>query len=323
MAVFLFHGADTYSQREKLDFWHDEFQKKYGGDMNVSVLSGKDSTANQIFQNCAAMPFLSEKRLVVVKNFLSDASEEERTALTEMVEGVPDFCVLVFSEMEGFDKRINIYKKLQKIAKVVEFPAIVGSKLLGWIEKRVESGGGKMEKDAVIYLAELVAGDLYKMGNEVAKLVAYAGERPVTKADIDLLVDTQLDTSIFRLTDGVGQKNKKVALDTLHQLIESGEELHGILYMIMRQFRIIMGVKDLMSQGLSRDGIVAKLHEHPFVVSNTMSQAKNFSIEQLKRAYKLLIDIDTRLKSGGIKVLAGDNREFVLALDKLVLDLCR
>jgi hypothetical protein len=45
-------------------------------------------------------------------------------------------------------------------------------------------------------------------------------------------------------------------------------------------------------------------------------------MDQLRRAYELLIDMDTKLKSGGIKVLAGDNREFVLALDRLVVQLC-
>lgn len=324
MAVFLFHGADTYSQREKLNFWQAEFQKKYGGDMNISIIPGKGAAANQIFQNCSAMPFLSEKRLVIVKNFFADGTAEELSEMAERVENVPDFCVLVFSETtDSVDKRISLYKKIHKIGKIVEFAPTAGSKLLGWIEKQIETRGGKIEKDAVIYLAELVSGDLYRMENEVSKLVSYAGERPITKADIGLLVDTQLDTSIFRLTDGIGQKNKKLALGTLHQLIESGEELHGIFYMIMRQFRIITGVKDLVSQGLSRDAIVAKLHEHPFVVSNTMAQSRNFSIDQLKRAYELLIEIDIKLKSGGIKVLVGDNREFMLALDKLVLDLCK
>lgn len=323
MAIFLFHGADTWSQQEKLKFWRAEFEKKHGGDMNISYFSGKNSPAEDIFQACLSMPFLAEKRLVIAANFLSEAVDEEKTKMAEMLERIPDFCVLVFSETGVFDKRISLYKKLQKIGKLMEFPQLIGSKLLGWIEKTANRLGGKIEKEAVIYLAEFSAGDLYRLENEIAKLVGYAGERPITKADIDLLVNTQLSTSIFKLTDGIGQKNKKLSLNTLHQLIETGEELHMILHMIMRQFRIITSVKDLADQGLNRYAITERLHEHPFVISNTMSQARNFSLDQLKLAYELLIDMDTRLKSGGIKVLAGDNREFVLALDRLVLDLCK
>ncbi|MBI4994323.1 DNA polymerase III subunit delta [Candidatus Peregrinibacteria bacterium] len=323
MAIFLFHGEDTWSQKEKLKFWRAEFEKKHGGDINISILDGKKISAQEIFQTCLSMPFLGEKRLVIVTDFLNKADEQEKAKMAELIEKIPDFCVLVFSETEEIDRRISLFKRMQKFGKVMEFSPFSGSKLLSWIEKTAERLGGKIEKEAVIYLAEFAAGDLYRLENEIAKLVGYAGDRPITKSDIDLLVNTQLSTSIFKLTDGIGQKNKKLSLNTLHQLIETGEELHMILHMIMRQFRIITSVKDLADQGLSRYAITERLHEHPFVISNTMSQARNFSLGQLKLAYELLIDMDTRLKSGGIKVLAGDNREFVLALDRLVLDLCK
>lgn len=322
MAVFLFCGEDTYSQKEKVKFWQAEFEKKYGGNMNVTTFNGKDAKANDIFQACSSMPFLSDKRLTVVKDFLAEGEDEERAAMADLIEQIPEFCTLVFSESTAPDRRTSLYKKLKKIGKLMEFPTMMGSKLLGWIQKIVEEKGGTIEKDALIFLSELVTADLYRTENEIAKLVGYANDRPINRDDILLLMDTQLTTNIFKLTDGIGQKNRKVALETLHNLIDNGEELHGILYMIMRQFRIITMIKDLSQQGVSRDQIAVKLKAHPFVVSNTLSQVRNFSMEQLKRAYELLIQIDTKLKSGGIKVLAGDNREFVLAMDRLVLDLC-
>ena len=321
--MFLFFGDDVYSQREKLLFWNKEFEKKYGGDMNITTMNGSEVTANDIFQACSSVPFLSEKRLTVVKNFLSEGRDEERAGIIELLEKIPDFCVLIFSETNGVDKRIGLYKKLQKIATVKEFSPITGSALISWIDKKVHALGGSIERSAVLELAEIVTEDLFRVENELAKLVGYAGDRPITKADVELLVESQLNASIFKLTDGIGQKNERLALGTLHQLIEMGDELHHILYMIMRQFRIITCVKDLSAQGLSRDAIVKELKEHPFVISNTMLQARNFSFDQLKRAYELLIDLDLKTKNGGIKILAGDNREFVLAMDRLVLDLCK
>jgi DNA polymerase-3 subunit delta len=286
------------------------------------MFEGKTASAQEIFQACSAMPFLAEKRYTLVKDFLSEAREEEKTAMAEFLEKIPDSSILVFSEHAAPDRRGALYKRIQKFGKLMEFPALTGGKLLGWIQKKVEAAGGTIEKEAVITLSELAGWDLFRLENEIAKLAGYAHGRPITKRDIELLVDIQLTTSIFRLTDSIGQRNQRAALETLHQLIDSGEDLHRVLYMIMRQFRIITQVKDLHSQGLSQGAMVAKLKEHPFVVSNTVSQTRNFSFDQLKRAYELLISIDTKLKSGGIKILAGDNREFVLALDRLVLDLC-
>lgn len=322
MAIFLFFGSDIYSLREKLKFWQKEFERKYGGDINVSVLDGRDARAQEIFQTCAAIPFLAEKRFVIVKNFLTEGKDEEKSALAELLSKLPDSCVLIFSETEPIDRRIGLFKKIQKTGKTIEFNHLSGSKLLAWIENRVKKAGAEIERDAAISLAEIIPEDLHAMENEIAKLAAYCRGRTISRNDIELLTNSQLSVSIFKLTDFIGQKNKRGALKTLHQLIESGEDMHRILYMIMRQFRIITCVKDLASQGLGRDSISGKLREHPFVVSNTIPQTRNFSLAQLLRAYKLLINIDTKLKSGGIKILAGDNREFVLALDRLILNLC-
>lgn len=290
--------------------------------MNISIFSG-DTPANEIFQANLSLPFLGEKRLVIVQNFFSEADDEDKTAMADMIEQIPDFSIFVFAEKNGIDRRISLYKKIQKFGKLTVFETISGGKLLGWIQSQIEDRGGQIEKDAVITLAELLPADLHRLGHEIDKLINFAKGRAITKKDIELLVDVELEASIFKLTDGIGQKNQKVSLNTLHQLIDTGEELHRILYMIMRQFRIILCVKDLLGQGLTKDAIASALHEHPFVVSNTMSQSRNFSMEQLRKAYDLLIDMDTRIKTGGIKILAGDNREFVLALDRLVLKLCK
>lgn len=290
--------------------------------MNIAMFEGKQTTALEIFQACSAMPFLAEKRLTIVKNFLAEARDEERVGMVDILEKIPDFSVLVFSETLGIDRRIGLFKKLQKVAKHTEFAPITGSKLLSWIEAMAAQKGSSIEKEAVIFLCEFCGGDLFRLENEIAKLVGYAGQRAITKQDANLLLDTQLTANIFKLTDGIGQKNQRIALSMLHLLIENGEELHVILSMIMRQFRIITQIKDLASQGLSQGAITSTLKVHPFVVTNTLPQTRNFSMEQLKRAYELLIQIDTKIKSGGIKILAGDNREFVLAMDRLVLDLC-
>lgn len=328
MTVFLFFGNDAYSLNAKVAHWKREFEKKYNGDMNINILpvsgpNAKELKAREIFEVCASMPFLAEKRLTIVKNFISEGAAEEISELARILPQIPDFCVLVFAEQGDVDKRLNIYKYLQKNKAATEFFAPFGSKLLGWIERTVAQKGGTIEKDAQLTLAEVAGGDLYRLENEIAKLVGYTGgKRPIEKRDIELLIESTEMTTIFKLTDAIGQKNKAQALEKLHMLIDSGAELPMIIYMIMRQFRIIASVKDLADNGKSAYAIGAELKEKPLTVSSAMAQTRNYSLEQIKRAYELLINTDYRLKSGGIKVFKGDQRELVLALDRLVLDLC-
>ena len=69
--IFLFFGDDTYSLNEKLNFWKEEFVKKQGNNMNLEVLDGTAIDGNQIESAISSAPFLGDKRLVIIKNYLS------------------------------------------------------------------------------------------------------------------------------------------------------------------------------------------------------------------------------------------------------------
>lgn len=321
MPAFFFYGDDIYSLNQKLKFWKDEFEKKYG-DLNTTLLDGDTCKAGEIIDNAQSMPFLADKRLVIVQNFLSGAETEQHESIGEFLPNVPDTTIIIFAEKKGVDKRLSLYKKLSKLAQPTEFAPLSPNQLVSWIQAEAAKIGGIIEADAARYLSEVVGGDLYRLANEVVKLVNASRKKSITRALIEKLVVNSLTTSIFKLTDALAQKNQSRALAELHTLIESGEELHAIFSMIARQFRILVSVKDLSDRGHKKDSIVAILKEHPFVISNTITQIRNFSMKQLRTAYDLLLDIDTRLKTGGIRITTGDNREFVLALDRLLVELC-
>lgn len=322
MPLFLFHGEDLYTQANKLRHWKTEFEKKHG-DYNITVIERGSLTCAAILDCAAAVPFLSEKRLIIVRDFLADAPDEEQKLFAGSLETIPDFSVVVLSETTTIDKRTTLYKKVLKTATVQEFTAPTGPQMIAWIIKAVQAAGAQIEKPAALHLMELVPADLERLSHEIEKLTSYCNGRAITTADVELLVESTVPASIFRLTDAVGQKDRKVALSTLHDLLDSGEEIPKILYMIMRQFRIITCVKDLSDRRKGRDEMTRELKEHPFVISNTVGQAKNFSLAQLQKAYELLVELDKKMKTGGIKLVAGDSREGVLALDRLVIDLCR
>jgi DNA polymerase-3 subunit delta len=86
-----------------------------------------------------------------------------------------------------------------------------------------------------------------------------------------------------------------------------------LLGMIVRQFRIMIQVKELNGQGLNQQEIAAKLKLHRFVVKKAVRQAMNFSMEQLEAIYRKLLETDIAIKTGQM--------DEVLALDMLVVGL--
>ncbi len=322
MACFLFYGEDLYSLRKKVDFWKTEFTKKHGGDTNIETLEGANLTIDQFVSAVTTPPFLGEKRLTIIKNFLREGDKEIQKIVSAHIENCADFCVLVFMEEGAPDQRLSLFKKLQKTGKTEEFTLKSGAALLSALFKLAKEKGAEIEENAAIFLAELTGGNLYRLENEIHKLAHFALNRPITREDVSLLADTTIDTSIFRLTDALGNGNQKLSLQILQRLLDSGEDLHHTLYMIVRQFRIITQVKELAENGLRKAAIAEKIKEHPYVCGLAMAQANNFSFEKLREIYKTLLSMDLKLKTGGIKILTGDPREFVLAITKFIIDAC-
>ena len=319
--LYLFHGDDTYSLLQRIRLWQDEFSKKYG-DTNLETLNGNEIDANYLQQAIKTMPFLGEKRLIIVKNFLAEGNNDEQKKILAHLEDIPETCVLVFAENGSPDKRTALFKKLKKEGHLVEFPILEGYELTQWIKKEVQKQNGAINDDAASYLGSIIGGNLWTLSNEIKKLCAYCEKRPMTLMEVELLVNANLHHTIFQFTDAIGQKNAKVSLNLLHNLMENGEDLIRIFSMIIRQFRLIIQIKDMKDRGIRENEIISKLKLHPFVVRKTLQQCANFDISRLKEIYAKLLKIDTGIKTGKLKELTTDHRDLTLELDKFITEIC-
>ena len=117
--------------------------------------------------------------------------------------------------------------------------------------------------------------DLRLIDSEMSKLAVYAGDRQVTQDDVRLLVPYAQDANIFDMVDALGHRRTAQAFRLLAQLRNEGAHPLYLLTMIVRQYRILVQVKDLMEQGLDLDNISRriKLHSLPDQKSDGASSA--------------------------------------------------
>ncbi len=321
--IFFFYGNDTYSSSEKVRVWREQFAKKYNDDLNISLIEGKQLTPAQFRSETEAMPFLADKRLTIVKGFLNAGKTDHQKKIAEIIETTPDHSIVVFHEIQSPDKRTSLFKKLKKIATIEEFKPLEGLALSQWITKKATQKNATINSNAANLLASLVGSNLWQLNNEIAKLSLYCKGRTIENNDVNLLASKNFSESIFTLTDAIAAKRPQKSLDTFHTLIASGEEIPRIFYMIVRHFRILLQVKELMDKGYQHKQIVDEVKEHPFVIKNTMQQARNFSQQLLVLVYRQLLGIEIAMKSGGIKLLVDDQRDLIIAIERLVMKLCR
>ncbi len=321
---YIFHGPDELSRTEALARLKAQMGDPALADLNTTVLSGDTLRLGDLQEVCDALPFMSDRRLVIVHNYLSRLAAgkgtAERSAMESLAEYLPtmsDSARLIFVESEMLAKTHPILKLAEKdrTGQVHAFDGPGRGELAGWIAGRVEMHGGAIERPAADALAFAVGDDLRLLNSEIEKLVIYVGgERPITPADVELMVPYAGTANVFVMVDAIGRRDGRAALHMLHKLLDEGAAPLYLLSMIVRQFRILIQVKDLSSQGLAASTIAKQTGLHPFVAEKTGRQAMNFSMGQLEMIYARLLETDLAIKTG--------QTEEVLALDTLVAALC-
>ncbi|MEA3342420.1 MAG: DNA polymerase III subunit delta [Chloroflexota bacterium] len=315
---YVFHGTDEFTRAETLA----DFKRRLGPpdtvDLNTTRLEGKSLTLGELRHACDAIPFLAEKRLVIVSGLLARLTAKEKLTgeLVDYLPRLPETTRLVFVEKKSLHARHVILKLAQQEERgyVKKFSPPDKNALPRWVEKRARKHDGEIEPQAAHHLAAVVGADLRLLDQEIVKLVTYTNaERPITRQDVDRLTSYVQAAVIFDMVDALGRRDGRTAAQTLHRLLDEGEHPLGLLGMIARQFRLLIQVKELKAKGISKSAIAKTIGLHPFPTGKLYNQATHFTAAQLEVVYRHLLDIDVDIKSGKI--------EAETALDLLVAGL--
>ncbi len=316
---YILHGSDEFTRSEAVA----DLRRRMGelGELNTVHLDGRTVTLEELRRACETVPFLANRRLVLVTGLLTRLGRGKERGLLEgvlrLLQTLPETTRLVFIEDGPLpdDHPVLKYATGREEGFVRQFEPPSPEALPGWIQARARLHGGEMEREAAVHLAQVIGpGDLRLLNNEIAKLVIYAGPgRAVTSQDVAQLVPYVQQAVVFDLVDALGQREGRQAAILLHRLLDAGENPMGILAMVIRQFRLIIMVKDLTGRGEDPASIAQRLGIHPFVARKLHAQSANFTLPQLERIYRYLLDLDVAIKTGDITPEA--------ALDLLVVGL--
>ncbi|MFC1954972.1 DNA polymerase III subunit delta [Chloroflexota bacterium] len=324
-------GEDDFSLRQFLA----EIKRDVGDEANLMAdttnFDGQKVTLDQLRSVCEAVPFLAEKRLVIVEGLLGRFEsrgkpkgkkaarkadrENDCKSIAEYVSQIPQFTVLALVDGK-INNRNPLLKELSAKAEVRSFPLMKGAKLHQWIQRRVTEAGGSISPQAMGLLIKFIDGNLWLMANEVDKLVLFAGSRRIEEKDVGALVSYAQEASVFVMVDAILEFKAGVALELMQQLLQQGAPVTYLLVMLARQFRMLVRLKELVRQRKSNLEIQDKLGlNSEYVINKLMGLASRYSMTRLKEMYHRLLEADLAIKTGRF------NDE--LALSILIAELCQ
>jgi len=276
-------------------------------DADISVFESDKFNINDIISAAETFPFLSARRLVVLKNSglmqigKKDASEKLAGYITDM----PDTTIILFIETHKQpDKRSKLYKTVVSGGFSAEFTTPAESELVTWITKYLTSEGIGIKPGAAQALLRHIGigsgedGIMETLYTEVQKLAAFknAGEI-VDIYDIEQLCTQSIEGKIFSLVKEIGTKNLN-ALLSLSNLITLKEAPLMILGMIARQFRLMLMCKGLRDKGTTPSEISKISGLRDFMVNDYLRQGANFSESALINALSDVLDAEVNIKTG-------------------------
>ncbi len=136
---------------------------------------------------------------------------------------------------------------------------------------------------------------------ELEKLFCYTlGREIISEEDVEAICVGQTTNRIFEMVNKIAEKQQKQALDLYYDLLALKEPTMRILFLIARQFQILLMVKDLKRQGYDNKFIASKAKIPEFAVRRNFAQAGRFQTMQLKQAVADCVQAEEDVKTGNL-----------------------
>ena len=310
-------------------------------DLRDFCLSDLDLTSTSIFEvlDRAQTPSLMAPfQVIFVRNvrqlYTRGAKKDEFAALDRYFKSPNPQAMLLFiadflripadtRRMDLDDK--NRFERLTETlgahCGIVELARVNEEDAMRWATAKAQESDLRLEADAARELVDALGADMMLVSSELEKLLLYtSGRGRITLGDVETLVLSAKQRTLYELTDAISARDRVRALALLQGLLNSsdaGEDAAiGHLYMLARTFRQMLVIleKNVRDSRAIWQALWQGFRMPPFAADDLIRQARRYkSRRELTRALRLVARADLELRSS-----PPDKR---LVLERLVYEL--
>lgn len=313
--VYLLYGSEIYLKEYILNEIKKKYIDKAFETLNYVHIDGKETTADLIINACETLPFMSDRKIVVVEDLAIFSSKKEGQSIDEdefcryMGNTNQSTCLIFILNDIKIDNRKKIIKTIKKHGAIIELLRLKDTELIKWVQSLFSKNQKKISIGNINYFLHQVGyfdinsdRTLYDLENEINKICSYIGSRnTVEKEDMEKVLVRSLQNNIFALVDALGQKKSDIALSIFNDMILGNEPIQRIFPMIIRQLRLLILTKIYEEKGYSQGDIAKKINLPNFVTNKLLTQSKDLSLKDLNKAIETALDIDRSIKTGRIE----------------------
>mgnify|MGYP001026213820 FL=1 len=293
--VYLLTGEEDYLRKQYRDRLAGAMADVHDT-MNYHYFEGKNTIPEKLIDLAETMPFLAERRVIVVENsgFFKSAQDK----LADYLKQLPETSFFIFVEPQ-VDKRGRLYKACKDVGYIAEFNVQDEQTLRRWILGRLNKEQKLITERALAVFMERTGSDMENIASELEKLLCYTLEKPdITEADVDAICTRQINNRIFDMIEAVASKRQEAALELYYDLLALKEPPMRILFLIARQYNLLYQTKLLKGKGYDNKSIASKLGLSPFIAGKYVTQASRFEKETLRKSLEQCVEAEENVKTG-------------------------
>ncbi|HRH23880.1 MAG TPA: DNA polymerase III subunit delta [Candidatus Magasanikbacteria bacterium] len=306
MVIFLY-GKDTFRSRETLHKMIAKFKTdRDPSGYNVVRFDALTEKPGLILTELHGSPFLAEKRMVIVEHALESKHTELHEKLEALISNeaaIPGttICIL-FERTDTYKTKVQkeLLKQLAKTKYAQHFEILEGSDLRQWILDHAKERNLTLEKNALDFIVLHSKGDAWFIHSLIEQLAGYCMGKPCTPDIVRMFLNETADDNIFNLVDAIVARKPQKVYAMIREQYDQGQDAHYIFAMLVRQFRIMLELKDALTLAPATppDVLAKSIGLHPFVVKKTIPLLRSYTLKQLKTVYEELLSMDIKTKTG-------------------------
>jgi DNA polymerase-3 subunit delta len=273
----------------------------------------KQVTAADILDELRTAPFLTDKRVVVIKG-ADDFISQNRELLEKYFDNPCPTGMLILT-VKSWPSNTRLARKLPKVGKLITVTQPKPSQLpVRLMQYTTDAYSKKLSKDAAELLIELTGDDLVRLYSEVDKLALFAGsEKTITVEHVEKLIGHNRLYNAFAVIDTCLAGDTGAAVERLRNMFASDKSTeYTVVGAFAYHFRRMFNAKVLLEQGVRPYEVAGRLR----IWGNKDSffaQLRKMSLKQIGDTLQQLAGIDYAIKTGRTKPQ--------VAIEQLVLKL--
>lgn len=296
------------------------------GDPDRTDLAPERSPDEPILERAAleaASIGLFGPHLVILHQPLRAAGRSSATAerLLALVRDLPDGAALALVEARpsrDVAKPPPLLRRLEVAVRerggqVAAFPAPRRGELTAWTQRHAEQLGIQIEPRAAAQLAERVGGAAWEtdiergeqtrvIDSELGKLATYAGERPVTAGDVELLTADTRPASVFAITNAIDRREPGAAANALRRAIEDGQPVLRILASLHGRISDLIVTRGLVTRGATPAELARAVGRGNARAAERLVEAsRRYRPEELEAMLLGLFEADLAIKANDVE----------------------